>query len=143
MLIKQIHYNSPEYQQTIKLRTVILRTPLGKTLSTEDTDGEDKQLHFGCYSERNLLACAVIKPVTEKTHAKLRQMAVADDVQGNGIGKKLLTEIEIILREQGYKELELSARKTAQGFYEKLGYRTSGNFYLEQGIDHIKMQKAI
>ena len=47
------------------------------------------------------------------------------------------------IAQQGIKELELSARKTATGFYEKLGYHCVGEYYLEQGIDHIKMQKVI
>jgi len=143
VLIKQISYGSPEYLEALKLRTAILRTPLGKTLSTEDTDGEESQLHFGCFSGQDLLACAVIKAVTEGLCAKLRQMAVADSAQGKGVGKKLIAEIENILREQGFKELELSARKTAQGFYEKLGYHASGDYYLEQGIKHIKMHKTV
>jgi predicted GNAT family N-acyltransferase len=140
--IKQIDYGSPDYFETLELRTAILRTPLGKTLSTEDTDGEEKQLHFGCFSEQNLIACAVIKIFNKGSYAKLRQMAVADNAQGKGIGKKLILKIENILREQGFKKLELSARKTAQGFYEKLGYQASGGYYLEQGIEHIKMQKT-
>jgi predicted GNAT family N-acyltransferase len=143
VLIKQIDYGSPEYFETLKLRTSILRIPLGKTLSTEDTDGEEKQLHFGCFSEQDLIACAVIKLFNKDSCAKLRQMAVADKAQGKGIGKKLIAEIENILQEQGFKQLELSARKTAQGFYEKLGYQANGDYYLEQGIKHIKMQKNI
>ena len=143
MLIKQINYGSPEYLEALKLRTAILRTPLGKTLSREDTDGEETQQHFGCFSDQDLLACAVIKAVTEGLCAKLRQMAVADSAQGKGVGKKLIAEIENNLRKKGFKELELSARKTAQGFYEKLGYQAGGDYYLEQGIEHIKMQKII
>jgi predicted GNAT family N-acyltransferase len=143
MLIRQVTYNSPEYLESLSLRTEILRLPLGKKLSPEDTAGEESQLHFGCFIGQHLISCAVVKPLNNVARAKLRQMAVERHSQGKGIGKKLIMSIEATLSQQGIKELELSARKTATGFYEKLGYHCVGEYYLEQGIDHIKMQKVI
>lgn len=143
MYTKQIKHNSLDYMAALKLRTDILRRPLGKQLSFSDTAGEESQLHFGYYKHHHLLACVVIKSVRNAATAKLRQMAVDRHLQGQGIGKALIADIEEILKQTGYQTIELSARKTAQGFYERLGYIAVGGFYIEHGIEHITMQKNI
>jgi len=63
--------------------------------------------------------------------------------QGQSIGKTLIGSTEKILRQKGYKSIEMSARQTAIGFYEKLGYRTVGDLFMEIGITHIAMQKYL
>jgi predicted GNAT family N-acyltransferase len=37
----------------------------------------------------------------------------------------------------------MHARKTAVGFYEKLGYKRIGNEFLEVTIPHYAMEKAL
>ena len=37
----------------------------------------------------------------------------------------------------------LHARETAVGFYEKLGYKTSGDKFIEVTIPHFPMQKEL
>ncbi|MDG2090335.1 MAG: GNAT family N-acetyltransferase [Gammaproteobacteria bacterium] len=143
MYVKEIKFNGAEYKAILKLRSTILRTPLGKKLSSIDTIGEEDQLHFGCMNKDQLIGCIVVKPSDKEDSAKLRQMAVDASFQGKGVGKQLISYAENHLKEKGFKNLELSARKSAQVFYKKLGYETIGEFYLEQGIEHIKMYKII
>jgi len=143
MITKEIKYNTVEYTNSLILRSDILRVPLGKKLSTSDTLGEDRQLHFGCFSDHELNACVVAKSTNNKARVKLRQMAVATSFQGKGVGKRLVLDFEVFLKALGVSEIELSARATAILFYKKLGYEVVGDPYLEQGIEHIKMQKII
>lgn len=140
MTLTEVAFRSPEYQQTLILRERVLRVPLGLKLSERDTVDEDRQLHFAILREGSLLACVVAKPLGSG-RVKLRQMAVCPQHQGEGLGRQLLRFAEESLRHSGFQQFEMSARQTAIGFYEKLGYRTSGDYYLEQGILHIKMQK--
>jgi predicted GNAT family N-acyltransferase len=141
MLFKEIKYNSKEYFNTLDLRSAILRAPLGKELSSEDTLDEENQIHFACFDHHRLAACVVAKPIKNDTCVKLRQMAVDSSYQGKGIGRHILIGAEEALKKKGFKQIELSARKVAQGFYEKLAYEVVGSYYLEQGIEHIKMHK--
>ena len=143
MITKEIKFNTVEYMESLRLRSDVLRAPLGKELTDSDTFGEESQLHFGCFSKHQLKACVVAKPTENDTQVKLRQMAVATSFQGKGAGKKLILDFEVFLKENGVKTIELSARETAILFYEKLGYEVDGDVYLEQGIKHIKMQKNI
>lgn len=143
MITKEIKYHSSEYAESLELRSDILRVPLGKKLSDTDTAGEERQRHFGCFSDNQLKACVVAKPTKNESRVKLRQMAVAKSFQGKGIGKRLLLDFEVFLKESGITQIELSARETAIVFYEKLGYEIAGTPYPEQGIKHTVMQKTI
>ena len=143
MITKEIKYNTVEYEDSLDLRSKVLRLPLGKKLSASDTFGEECQLHFGCFNDHRLKGCVVAKSTENEARVKLRQMAVTQSFQGKGAGKRLLLDFEIFLKEAGVKEIELSARDTAILFYEKLGYEIVGSPYMQQDIKHIKMQKSI
>ena len=87
MITKEIKYNAVEYAESLRLRSDVLRAPLGKELSSSDTLGEERQLHFGCFRDDELKGCIVAKPTGSKIKVKLRQMAVAESFQGKGAGK--------------------------------------------------------
>jgi GNAT superfamily N-acetyltransferase len=74
---------------------------------------------------------------------RLRQMAVLNNLQGKGIGRALMNFAENIARDQGYRKLIMHARKTAVGFYEKLGYSVVGDEFLEVTIPHYIMEKKL
>ena len=70
-------------------------------------------------------------------------MAVVSGLQGKGIGKVLLQFAENIARDRGYKKIIMHARKTAVGFYEKLGYKITSNEFEEVTIPHYVMEKTL
>lgn len=74
---------------------------------------------------------------------RLRQMAVPNSMQGKGVGRALMIFAENIARDLGYKKLCMHARKTAIGFYQKLGYSISGEEFLEVTIPHYIMEKSL
>jgi len=65
------------------------------------------------------------------------------DLQGKGIGRALMQFAENLARDRGYKKITMHARKNALGFYEKMGYRKSGNEFLEITIPHYVMAKEL
>ena len=74
---------------------------------------------------------------------RLRQMAVADNLQGKGVGRALMIFAENIARDMGYFVLMMHARATAQGFYEKLGYVRKNDVFTELMIPHYIMEKTL
>lgn len=50
---------------------------------------------------------------------------------------------ETYAKNAGYRKIVLNARKTAVGFYEKLGYERKGDMFTEVGIAHFKMLKCL
>ncbi|MDT8428883.1 MAG: GNAT family N-acetyltransferase [Pseudomonadales bacterium] len=146
---QQIEYGSPHYQAACTLRQDILRTPLGLTLDPEELALESAHWHFGLFTpESRLVACLCIVPLTvpltaplTKARVKLRQMAIAEEFQHQGLGRQLIAATEQFLRAKGIGSIELHARHSAVAFYHKLGYRETGPGFIEVGIPHQKMEK--
>ncbi len=139
---EQIPFRSDWYTQACEIRNEILRKPLGLDLFTEDLSVESGYRHFGMIEENRVVACALAIPVTAKK-AKLRQMAVTLEYQSQGVGRQLLRNMELDLKQQGVESLELEARSTAVGFYEKLGYIPEGEEFLSVTIPHLRMVKSL
>jgi len=50
---------------------------------------------------------------------------------------------ENIARDRGFKVIVMHARKTAVGFYEKLGYKITSSEFEEISIPHYLMEKRL
>jgi GNAT superfamily N-acetyltransferase len=142
MALKLIDHGTKEYQQMVDLRYLILRKPLGLTFSDEDLEKEKEDILIGCFEDDKLEGCCLLTDCGNKT-VRLRQMAVLSGLQGKGIGRVLMQFAENIARDRGYKKMVMHARKTAVGFYEKLGYRIAGEEFEEVTIPHYTMEKNL
>jgi GNAT superfamily N-acetyltransferase len=142
MALKIIDHGTREYQQMIQMRLDILRKPLGLTFTPDELEKEKNEVLIGAFEDEKMLGCCMLVKEAEST-CRLRQMAVLNNLQGKGIGRALMNFAENIARDLGYKKLTMHARKTAIGFYEKLGYRTSGEEFLEVTIPHYIMEKQL
>ncbi|RYD52251.1 MAG: GNAT family N-acetyltransferase [Sphingobacteriales bacterium] len=142
MTIQQITPESTHFQSVWQLRETVLRAPLGRSLKNEDLSEETADCIFGAIENDVLVGCLFIRPLPEG-RGKLRQMAVAPDYQGRGIGAALLEAAEGYALDQGMLFLELHARETAVNFYTKAGYHISGDRFTEVGIPHLKMIKSL
>jgi N-acetylglutamate synthase-like GNAT family acetyltransferase len=89
-----------------------------------------------------MLGCCLLTKV-DKHCVRLRQMAVQNNLQGKGIGASLMNFAENVARDHGYKKIIMHARKTAIGFYEKLGYTVTGKEFIEISIPHVVMEKKL
>ncbi|MEP6845306.1 MAG: GNAT family N-acetyltransferase [Panacibacter sp.] len=142
MAVKIIDYGTKQYRQMVDLRYHILRKPLGLSFTQDELETEKENIHIGCFDDERLEGCCMLVP-KDKTTIQLRQMAVISGLQGKGIGKVLMQFAENISRDLGYKKLIMHARKTATGFYEKIGYAKTGNEFLEVSIPHLAMEKDL
>ena len=138
----EITFLSENYEQACRLRNEILRQPLGLDLLDEDLSAEADYLHFGIVEGRRVIACVLGVPVSD-VKVKIRQMAVSADFQNRGVGKTLLSNSETSLKQRGFQFLELDARTSAVGFYQKLGYHKLGEEFLSVSIPHQKMRKSL
>ena len=141
--VQQFDFATPEYDESIRLRTAILRIPLGLEFKIKDLEAEYNSIHLGAYNQRRqMVGCLVLKPL-EKGVYKMRQVAVVEAVQGKGVGSIMVEASEKLLRQLGGKMIELNARDTAIPFYEKLNYKKEGSEFTEVGIPHFKMIKKL
>jgi len=142
MPIKIIDHGSGEYEQMIALRKEVLRKPLGLTYSQEDLDRDKNDILIGAFEDDIILACCILTR-TAPDAFQLRQMAVEQKMQRNGVGAAIMAFSENIARDAGGRTMMMHARKTATGFYEKLGYSIFGEEFTEVGIPHFEMRKTL
>lgn len=142
MAIKVINHGGKEYKQMVDLRYQILRKPLGLVFTEEELVTEKNYILIGCFDDNKIEGCCVLIPLDNET-LQLRQMAVTSGLQGKGIGRMLMQFAENISRDRKYKKIIMHARKTALGFYEKLGYVKTGDEFLEVTIPHYIMEKKL
>lgn len=81
-------------------------------------------------------------PVIERV---IRQVVIANEAQGKGVGRFLMGTCEDIAKSEGATHTGLGARFSAYGFYEKLGYSKVGDEYLSglTKIPHTHMVKYL
>ena len=76
--------------------------------------------------------------------AQLRFMAVKENKQGSGIGKKLISYAEEKARQKGATTLILQSREIALEFYKKCGYSIKEkSFLMWNEIQHYLMEKKL
>lgn len=142
MALKIIDHGSREYQQMVQLRNDILRKPLKLTLTPEELEKEKDEILIGAFEEEKMLGCCMLI-VVDPTTVRLRQMAVLNNLQGKGIGRALMQFAENIARDRGFKKIIMHARKSAAGFYEKLGYQICSGEFEEVTLPHYEMEKKL
>jgi len=71
------------------------------------------------------------------------RMAVRADARSRGVGSALLLALMEAARRRGDRAIVLSAQRHAVPFYLRHGYAAEGAVYLEAGIEHIDMRRAL
>jgi predicted GNAT family N-acyltransferase len=143
MVILNIEFATPEYDETVQLRDKILRKPLGLAFTEEQLATEFADVHLAAYTnDWQLHGCLVLTPYGDKT-LKMRQVAVSEAVQKTGVGRQLVETSEVFARKHGFETMALNARETAVPFYQKLNYTIVGEPFEEVGMPHFKMVKSL
>lgn len=126
----------------VELRNEILRKPLGLVFDPEELARENEDILIATFEEDKMLGCCLLTKVDNQC-VRLRQMAVQNNLQGKGIGSAMMNYAENVARDAGYNKVIMDARKTAIGFYEKLGYKVTGNEFEEITVHHLIMEKKL
>lgn len=71
------------------------------------------------------------------------RMCVLKEWRGRGIGSALLREALAAAGEQGLARVELAAQVHALPFYERHGFTAEGGEFLDAGIPHRNMYRAL
>jgi GNAT superfamily N-acetyltransferase len=115
-----------------------------------DTVPIDEAVHLRFRQMHVLVATAAgnivgtISAAIHADHGHLRGMAVLPEWRGAGVAAKLLAAIEAWLRSRGCRQITLDSTlplEPAMKFYEKHGYRRSGNiadFFGMPLIEYVK-----
>lgn len=142
MKFRLINYGDSDYEKMVELRTEVLRKPLGLHFSQEYLENEKDTILIGGFEDEKIIACCLLRKLSEDV-IQLQQMAVAPELQKHHIGSELIAFAEEQALQAGFSKLFMHARKTAIGFYQKLGYEIIGDEFEEVNIPHFMMKKDL
>jgi GNAT superfamily N-acetyltransferase len=143
----QILIRRAEVQEVLDLRWRILRAGLARETANFDGDHEPTTRHLAAVMDNRIVGCVTIlrRPWQGKPAWQMRGMAIEDGLQRSGIGRKLIDEVERIVRTEEHSlQLWCNARSPAVPFYQKLGWRIEGEeFVIPTAGPHFKMTKLV
>lgn len=123
------------------LRHEVFVVEQGVPIELELDEDDETALHLVALEGDELVGTCRI--VSDGDRAKFGRLVVARDARGAGIGSALLDEAERRARADGARQMVLTAQIAAMGLYERAGYTARGEVFLDAGIEHMTMEKAL
>lgn len=145
----RIGRDHPLYRQALDLRERVLLQPIGldlKGFRAEFPGVEERFEHFVAVVDHpkgpRVIGCVCLLPdYPEAGVGKLMQMAVDPQRQREGVGRRLVVELERrAFGELSLRELFCHAREEAAPFYAGIGWQIVGDRFQEAGIPHFRME---
>lgn len=133
-----------ELQVAFEIRKEVFVHEQGVPL--EDEYDQFDTLHGHCehvlvYSNEQAVGTGRIREVDGI--GKLERICILKPYRSLGLGKVIIHALEEIAVKQGLSKVKLHGQTQAEGFYEKLGYQTASDVFMEDGIPHILMVKEV
>jgi predicted GNAT family N-acyltransferase len=75
--------------------------------------------------------------------ARLGRLAVEPEERGRGVAGAILREADRVSRAFGAERITLHAQTYALALYEREGYSERGRRFMEEGIEHVAMEKVL
>ena len=106
-----------------------------------DIDGVDYDaLHVFLWE--NDMVVAYLRAFRHEDAVKIGRVLTRE--HGKGLGRKLMEEAMPKIKEHfGCEKIVLHSQKHAEGFYEKFGFVTVSDEYLEEGVPHVTMELGV
>ena len=75
--------------------------------------------------------------------ARLGRLAVEPERRGDGVAAAILREADRVAVDAGAETIALHAQTYARALYEHAGYEEYGPTFVEEGIEHVAMEKRL
>jgi predicted GNAT family N-acyltransferase len=133
--------DTSEVDAALALRYEVFCVEQGVSLDDERDGRDGEALHLVVVDEGEVVGTCRL--VAEDSEVKLGRMAVAAGHRGRGLAAELLVEADARARELHARGIALAAQLTVQTLYERAGYAPYGDVFLDAGIEHVMMGKAL
>ena len=144
MYVTKAPENKADFKRYYQFRWQTLRAPWQQAQGSEQDELEGQSIHRFIENNAGEIVAVGRLHKTSQYHAQIRYMAVAEEQQGLGLGKKIIQVLEAEAIKHGVTEIQLNARENALAFYRKLGYQQVEKSHLLYGeIQHYLMTKPL
>ncbi|GEN56785.1 N-acetyltransferase [Halolactibacillus alkaliphilus] len=130
-----------EREDAFSVREAVFINEQGVDASIERDALDDTATHIIGYINQSPVAC--LRFTSYSQAAKVQRMAVIKAHREEGLGKKLMLEAEVHMKQAGFTKSILHAQTHAAGFYQQLGYTKVSKPFLEANIAHVAMEKNL
>ncbi|MED4903199.1 GNAT family N-acetyltransferase [Parageobacillus thermoglucosidasius] len=103
---------------------------------------EQDAVHFVLYDGEKPVGAGRFRTIDDGL-GKIERICILPQYRGRGAGKQLMEMIEKFAKEQGIRKVKLNAQTHAEPFYQKLGYHTVSDVFMDAGIPHVTMVKPL
>lgn len=141
MEIRRIR-DEAELQAALDLRETVFCGEQGVT-AEGDRDGRDHDAVQLVAVEEEGAVVGTCRVLIEHGNARFGRLAVRQDRRGAGLGTALLEAAEREARAAGAQRIGLAAQTRAVRLYARAGFTPYGDVYLDEGIEHRNMEKAL
>jgi predicted GNAT family N-acyltransferase len=133
--------DAAEAHAALELRRMVFCDEQGVALEDERDGRDDDALHLVALRDGALVGTCRL--LVEGPTVTLGRMAVARAARGQGLAAALLAEADARARGLGARRIVLGAQLAARSLYERAGYERYGDVFLDAGIEHVMMAKAL
>ena len=99
--------------------------------------------HVVAFDEKgNCVGTGRVVRVDART-AQIGRMAVSKEQRKSGIGALVLEALERMAAMRGISDLTVNSQLPAESFYKNRGFVRQGDVFLDQGVPHVVMKKAL
>lgn len=133
--------DAAELRQAVALRERVFCVEQGVSRAAERDGRDGDALHLVAVEDG--VVVGTCRLVFGRGSAFLGRLAVAADRRRRGIGAALLRAAAEHARAAGAGRISLHAQLGVRELYAGVGYVELGEPFVEEGIDHVTMEKAI
>ncbi len=140
MEFKWYNFGDNGIQDGYDIRMAVFCREFGFPPHMEFDDTDKTALHLVCYQDGKAVSAARLFVESEGVY-HFGRLCSPIPCRGNGYGKAAVLECVRKMKELGAHKMVLGAMCDKVEFYEKLGFTTFGEQFLEEGIPHIMMEQ--
>jgi ElaA protein len=133
--------DAAELRQALALRDQVFCGEQGVSAAAERDGRDGEALHLVAVEDARVVGTCRL--LFRAGSAMLGRLAVERDARRRGVGAALLREAADRAREAGATRIGLHAQLGARELYAAGGYVERGDPFVEEGIDHVTMEKQL
>ena len=125
----------------MRLRFAVFCEEQGVTLEAEQDGRDQGAVHVVVMEDGRLIGTCRL--LIHSGVARLGRMVVSAERRGAGVGSAILEEADRTALAAGAGAIRLNAQVPARGVYDRAGYEAEGAVFMEEGIEHVTMEKRL
>lgn len=130
-----------EVEAAVRLRHRVFCEEQGVDPAADEDGLDPEAIHLVALDGGRLVGTCRL--VVDDGVARLARLAVERRLRGRGAGGALLEAAESLALGTGAARVRLHAQVSARGLYARAGYEPRSDVFLEEGIEHVTMEKVL